>query len=176
MKFSPTPIAGAYIVDVEPRSDERGSFSRIFCTAEFGAAGIEFAAAQISIANSVHTLTLRGMHFNAPPFQEAKLVRCIRGSIHEVAIDLRRDSPSFRQWIGLELSHGNGRALFVPAGCAQGYLTLQADCDVLYQMDRAHVPGVDRGVRWDDPAFGVQWPQQPGVMHPRDANYPDYAG
>ena len=176
MIFTPTPIIGSYIIDIEPRGDERGAFSRIFCTQEFAAAGIDFAVAQISIATSHHAFTLRGMHFNASPHEEAKLVRCIRGSVHEVMIDLRRDSASYRQWFGLEMSQSNGRALFVPRGCAQGYLTLQDDCDVLYQMDRAYLPGVDRGVRWDDPAFGVVWPHQPQILHPRDANYADYKG
>lgn len=176
MKFTPTAIAGAFIVDAEPRRDERGAFSRSYCPEEFGRAGIDFTSTQLNIANCVHAFTLRGMHFNASPFEEAKFVRCVRGSVYDVALDLRRDSPTCLGWFGVELSHASQRAVFLPAGCAHGYLTLEPDTDLLYQMSRHYLPGTGLGVRWNDPAFGIVWPHAPRVIHPRDAEYPDYRG
>ena len=176
MIFTPTPIAGAYLVDAEPRADERGAFTRIYCPEEFGTAGIDFTSTQLNIANCVHAFTLRGMHFNASPFEEAKFVRCVRGSVHDVAVDLRRHSPTYLKWVGVELSHANQRAVYLPGGCAHGFLTLEPDTDLMYQMSRHYMPGVDLGVRWNDPAFGIVWPQAPRVIHPRDAEYADYKG
>ncbi|MBV1700297.1 MAG: dTDP-4-dehydrorhamnose 3,5-epimerase family protein [Hyphomicrobiales bacterium] len=164
----------AYIVDVDSRVDERGSFNRVFCPDEFAAAHIAFAPTQVNLAQNPHALTMRGMHFNRPPYEEAKFVRCVRGSVYDVAIDIRRDSPTYRRWIGVELTAKNMRALMVPAGCAHGYLTLEPESDFLYLMSRNFTPGVDSGLRYNDPAFGVIWPQAPLLVHPRDANYPDF--
>lgn len=174
MKFTATPVHGAFIVDVEPRSDERGSFNRAFCPQEFTRAGIDFVSTQVNIARSSHALTLRGMHFNAAPFEEAKFVRCLRGKVHDVAIDIRRDSPTYLAWFGLDLDAESMRGFFIPAGCAHGYVTYEDNCDFLYQMSRCYQPGVDLGLRWNDPAFAIAWPVIPRVIHPRDAGYADF--
>lgn len=176
MRFTETAIPGVFIVDVEPRADERGSFNRAFCPAEFAAAGIDFVSTQINIARNTHLHTLRGLHHKVPGLEEAKLVRCVRGAIFDVAVDLRPDSPTFRRWVGVELDAASMRALFIPEGCSHGYLTLAADSDVLYQMSRPYTPEGDAGLRWDDPAFGIDWPARPAVINRRDATYPDFEG
>ena len=174
MKFTSTPIQGAFIVDVDSRNDERGSFNRIFCPEEFAKAGVDFVSTQVNLTRNPHAFTLRGMHFNASPHEEAKFVRCVRGCVFDVAVDIRRDSPTYRTWFGVELDDTAMRAFFIPAGCAHGYLTLQPDCDFLYQMSRCYTPGVDLGLRWNDPALAIAWPAEPRVMHPRDAGYADF--
>lgn len=176
MRFTKTEIPGVLIVDVEPHADERGSFSRLFCPDEFAGADTGFVSTQINIARNTHLHTLRGMHHKSPGFQEAKLVRCVRGSIFDVAVDLRPDSPAYRRWVGVELDDESMRALFIPEGCTHGYLTLKPDSDVLYQMSRPYSPANDSGARWDDPAFGIDWPARPAVINERDANYPDFEG
>lgn len=174
MRFTETEIPGVFIIDVEPRADERGSFNRVFCPDEFAAAGIAFVSTQINIARNTHRHTLRGMHHKAPGFEEAKLVRCVRGAIFDVAVDLRPDSPAFRRWVGVELDETSMRALFIPEGCTHGYLTLRDDTDVLYQMSRHYSPEGDAGARWDDPAFAIDWPARPAVINERDATYPNF--
>ena len=174
MKFTPTEIEGVVIVDIEPASDERGSFARLHCPQEFAAAGHPFAPQQTSLSRNLAAGTLRGMHYEAAPHEEAKLVRATRGAIFDVAVDLRPGSPTFRRWTGTELSADNGRALLIGKGMAHGFITLQADTDVVYQIDRIFEPGHGRGVRWNDPAFGIAWPLQPLVISQRDADYPDF--
>ncbi len=176
MRFTETAIPGVIIVDVEPRADERGSFIRAFCPAEFAAAGIDFSSTQVNIARNTRRHTLRGMHHKIPGLEEAKFVRCVRGVIFDVAVDLRPDSPAFRQWVGVELNETSMRALFIPEGCSHGYLTLADDTDVLYHMSRPFNPEGDAGVRWDDPAFAIEWPAAPQVINRRDATYPDFEG
>lgn len=176
MRFSPTAIEGVVVVDIEPAMDERGAFARLHCPEEFAAAGHPFVPAQTSLSRNTRALTLRGMHFEASPHEEAKLVRVTRGRIFDVAVDLRPDSPTHRAWTGAELSADNGRALLVGRGMAHGFITLEDDTDVLYQIDRIFEPGHGRGVRWDDPAFGIAWPAAPKVISQRDAAYPDYGG
>jgi dTDP-4-dehydrorhamnose 3,5-epimerase len=175
MRFLETEIAGVVIVEVEPHVDERGSFARLCCPHEFAAAGIDFRPRQTSLSRNLAVHTLRGMHFQDPPHAEGKLVRVTRGRIHDVAVDLRPDSPTFRRWVAVALDAGEMRGLYIAPGCAHGFLTLEADTDVLYQIDRDHVPGAGRGVRWNDPAFAINWPIPPAVISKRDATWPDFA-
>ena len=175
MRFTPTPIAGAVVVDMDPVEDERGAFARLFCPRAFAAAGHPVSPAQTSLSRNTAAFTLRGMHFQASPFDEGKLVRAVRGRIFDVAVDLRPDSPTFRQWTGVELSADNGRAFLIGRGLAHGFLTLEADTDVLYDIDRFFEPGKGEGVRWNDPAFGIDWPAEPRVISARDGAYPDFS-
>lgn len=174
MRFAATKIEGVVIVDLEPAVDARGAFARLHCPQEFAAAGHPFVPQQTSLSRNAKARTLRGMHYEAPPHEEAKLVRVTRGAIFDVALDLRPASPTFRQWVGAELSADNGRALLIGAGMAHGFITLADDTDVLYQIDRIFEPGHGRGVRWNDPAFGIEWPTAPVVLSERDAGYPDF--
>jgi dTDP-4-dehydrorhamnose 3,5-epimerase len=172
MRFETTGVDGVHLVVAEPAADERGSFARLYCPDEFATAGISFSPVQTSLSSNRRQLTLRGMHYTTEP--EAKLVHCTRGRIFDVAVDVRRNSSTFRQWRGFELSATNGRSLYIPAGVAHGFLTLEDDSDVLYQIDRIYRAGFDAGVRWDDPAFGIAWPSQPKSLHPRDAAFPNF--
>ena len=176
MKFVPTPIAGMARVEAEPHADDRGLFARLHCPEEFAAAGIAFAPAQTSISRNPKAGTLRGMHYQAAPHAETKLVRVTRGRVFDVAVDLRPASPTYRQWTGAELSAENLVGLFIPEGIAHGFLTLEPDSDVVYQIAPAYRPGHDAGVRWNDPAFGIEWPAQPQLISERDASYPDHRG
>lgn len=176
MRFSATPIAGVVVVDLEPRTDERGAFARLHCPEEFAAAGHPFVPAQTSLSRNPTAGTLRGLHHQPAPHAETKLVRCVRGRIFDVAVDLRPASPTHRQWTAAELSAETGRALLVPEGVAHGFLTLEPDSDVIYQIAPAYAPGHEAGVRWDDPAFAIAWPRPPALISPRDAGYPDYRG
>lgn len=163
-------------VAAEPHRDARGAFARLHCPDEFAAAGVAFEPAQTSLSCNPHALTLRGMHYQAPPYAETKLVRVTRGRAFDVAVDLRPGSPTHRQWIAEELSADNLMALFIPEGVAHGFLTLEADTDVLYQIAPTYSAGHDAGVRWDDPAFAIAWPHTPQLISERDARYPDYRG
>lgn len=176
MRFTPTAIDGVVIVDLEPVSDERGFFARMHCPEAFAAAGYPFTPQQTSLSRNTHAGTLRGMHYEASPHEEAKLVRVMRGRIFDVAVDLRPGSPTFRQWTGAELSADDGRALLIGEGMAHGFITLEADTDVMYQINRIFEPGHGRGARWNDPAFGIEWPATPQVISQRDAAYPDFSG
>jgi dTDP-4-dehydrorhamnose 3,5-epimerase len=176
MRFAATDISGVVVVDIEPRTDERGAFARLHCPEEFAAAGHPFLPAQTSLSRNPRAGTLRGLHYQPAPHGEVKLVRCVRGRIFDVAVDLRPESPTHRRWAASELSAENGRALLIPEGVAHGFLTLEPDSDVLYQIAPAYRPGHEAGVRWDDPAFGVGWPDRPQLISPRDAGYPDYPG
>ena len=176
MRFSATGVAGVVVIDIEPRTDERGAFARLHCPDEFAAAGHPFTPAQTSLSRNPHLGTLRGMHYQPSPHGEVKLVRCIRGRIFDVAVDLRPESATYRQWVAAELSWDIGRALLIPEGVAHGFLTLEPDSDVLYQIAPRYEPGHEAGVRWDDPAFAIDWPAAPKVISPRDASYPDHAG
>jgi len=176
MRFSETKIPGVLIVDIEAHEDARGAFARLQCPEEFAAAGHPFAPAQTSLSRNPHAGTLRGMHYQPAPYAETKLVRAVRGRIFDVALDLRPGSPTWRQWTGAELSADNARALFIPEGVAHGFLTLEPDTDVLYQISPAFQPGHEAGVRWDDPAFAIAWPSAPKVISERDLGYPDHQG
>ena len=174
MRFTPTKIAGVTVVDIEPRSDERGAFARLQCPDAFAAAGLPFEPAQTSLSCNPRALTLRGLHYQPAPYAENKLVRAVRGRMFDVAVDLRPDSPTWRQWTASELSAENGRALLIGEGIAHGFLTLEPDTDVLYQISPKFEAGHEAGVRWDDPAFGIQWPAAPALISPRDAAYLDH--
>ncbi len=175
MRFFDTPIPGVWLIAPEPHADERGFFARTFCAREFAEHGLDTELVQASISFNPRRGTLRGMHYQAPPHEEGKLVRCTRGAIRDVALDLRPDSPAFRQHFGARLDEDNRLALWVPPGVAHGFLTLTDGAEVLYQMSEFHEPGAGRGVRWDDPAFAIDWPEPPVVISERDAGYPDFA-
>jgi dTDP-4-dehydrorhamnose 3,5-epimerase len=175
MRFVETEIPGVLVVEADPRADERGAFARLHCPDEFAAGGRPFEPAQTSLSRNPTAGTLRGLHYQPAPHAETKLVRCVRGRIFDVAVDLRPDSPTHRRWVGVELSADNLRGLFIPKGVAHGFMTLEPDSDVLYQIAPRYEPGHDAGVRWDDPAFAVAWPVAPALISPRDATYPDYA-
>jgi dTDP-4-dehydrorhamnose 3,5-epimerase len=174
MRFTPTQIAGVTVVDIEPRTDERGAFARLQCPEEFAAAGHLLAPAQTSLSRNPQAFTLRGLHYQPAPHTEVKLVRAVRGRMFDVAVDLRPASATYRQWTACELSAENGRALLIGEGVAHGFLTLEPDTDVLYQISPIFEAGHEAGVRWDDPAFGIAWPRAPALISPRDAAYPDH--
>lgn len=174
MRFAQTDIAGVVVIEIEPVADERGAFARLHCPDAFAAAGHRFEPAQTSLSRNTAALTLRGMHYQAAPHAETKLVRVTRGRAFDVAVDLRPDSPTHRRWVSVELSADSARAVLIPEGVAHGFLTLEADTDVVYQIAPRHEPGHGLGVRWNDPAFAIAWPAEPRVISPRDAAYPDY--
>ena len=175
MRFTETPLAGAYVIDVEPHADERGAFARTFCAEEFAAHGLDARVAQASISFNRRAGTLRGMHYQAAPHGEAKLIRCTAGAIFDVIVDLRPDSPTYTRHFGVVLTPADRRALYVPVGFAHGFQTLADDSEVLYQMSHPYAPQSARGVRWNDPAFGIVWPQtSERIMNERDRSYPDF--
>ena len=174
MRFAPTAIPGVVVVDIEAPADDRGSFGRLQCPDEFAAAGHPFTPAQTSLSRNPRAGTLRGMHYQPAPHAETKLVRAVRGRMFDVALDLRPDSPTLRKWFGIELSAENACALLIPKGVAHGFLTLEADTDVLYQISPAFSPGHEAGVRWNDAAFAIAWPRAPALISERDATYPDH--
>jgi dTDP-4-dehydrorhamnose 3,5-epimerase len=169
------PLPGMLLLEAEPRHDERGWFQRCFCRGELAAFGAELAVEQVNLSASDHPHTLRGLHYQAAPGTEAKVVTCLTGAVHDVVLDLRPASPTFGRHAAVPLSPENRRVLVIPAGCAHGFLTLAADTRMLYLVSAAYDPGLDRGVRWDDPAFAVPWPAPPAVISPRDAALPDFA-
>lgn len=175
MIFNETKLKGAYIIEVEPFEDERGSFARTFCREEFETHGLNSFIAQCNISHNRKKGTLRGMHYQIAPHAETKLVTCLAGSIYDVIIDLRGDSATYREWLAVELS-GNGRRsmLYVPEGFAHGFQTLEDDTEVFYQMSAFYEPGSVRGIRWDDPAFAIRWPNAPRILSNRDKSYSDF--
>ena len=162
-------------IELQPQADERGSFARTYCEATFRAHGLEPVGIQCNISVNAKRGALRGLHYQAAPAEEAKLVRCLRGRLFDVAVDLRPESPTFRQWLGVELEAAAGEALYIPRGCAHGFLTLADDTAVYYQMGTEYAPALARGVRWNDPAFGISWPFAPLHLSERDAAFPDFA-
>jgi dTDP-4-dehydrorhamnose 3,5-epimerase len=175
VRFDPTPLAGAVVVDIERHVDERGFFARTWCAEEFAAAGLSDVAVQSSLSWNERRHTLRGMHWQAEPHGEGKLVRCTRGAIHDVIVDLRPGSATYLRHFAVDLDETNRRALFVPPGMAHGFLTIADETEVLYQMDTAYAPHAARGARFDDAAFGIEWPAAPTVISQRDRTYPDFA-
>jgi dTDP-4-dehydrorhamnose 3,5-epimerase len=176
MRFVETPLAGAWIIELDLLSDERGWFARTFDGEEFEAHGMNPVVIQCNASFNARRGTLRGMHFQANPYGESKLVRCTRGAIFDVAVDVRPKSATLRRWHGTELSAENRRAFYIPPGLAHGFQTLTDDCEVLYQMGERYVADAARGVRWDDPTFGIEWPESDGerIISGRDASYPDF--
>jgi dTDP-4-dehydrorhamnose 3,5-epimerase len=175
MKFHPTRLDGAWLIEPEPHHDERGYFARVFCEREFGARGLCTRFVQHSLSLSHKRGTLRGMHFQRPPFAEVKLVSCSAGAVHDVIIDLRPGSPTYRQWLDVTLSAQDGRRLYVPAGCAHGFQTLSDNAQVSYLISAFHVPNAASGVRHDDPAFGIRWPLPVSAIAPKDRAWPDFS-
>lgn len=175
MRFHPTAIAGVVRIELEPLTDERGSFARAYCEAEFRDHGLLPVGLQCNISRNHRRGTLRGLHYQIGPAAEAKLVRCIAGRIHDVAVDLRPDSPTHRRWIAAELDATGGDMLYIAPGCAHGFITLCDDATVFYQMGAVYQPDLARGVRWNDPAFAIAWPLTPTCISERDASYPDLA-
>ena len=174
MIFTETKLKGAFIIDIERVEDGRGFFARTWCQREFEAHGLNPRLAQCSISFSKHKGTLRGMHYQAAPCEEAKLVRCTAGSIYDAIIDLRPESATFKKYFGLVLTPHNHKMLYVPEGFAHGFLTLEDNTEVFYQISEFYDPESQAGVRWNDPAFGIQWSDEVRVMSPRDRHYPDF--
>lgn len=174
MIFSPTPLAGAFVVDVEPHADERGLFARTYSVREFSERGLCASYPECSTSFNHKAGTLRGLHYQAAPHAEAKLVRVTAGAVFDVIVDLRAGSPSRGHWFGVELSGANRRALYIPEGFAHGFQTLADGAEVYYQISRTHTPDAARGVRWDDPAFKIAWPRAVSCISERDRQYPDF--
>jgi len=172
--IKPANLAGAYVIEPEKKEDFRGYFARLFCEQEFASHGLETRISQCSISYNKKKGTLRGMHYQVAPFEEVKLVRCSRGAIFDVIVDLRRNSPTFKRYFALELNDRNGRVLYVPVGFAHGFQTLVDETEVSYQMTQFYSAAHARGVRWNDPAFGIPWPEDTRTILGRDQEYPDF--
>ncbi|MBN1452605.1 MAG: dTDP-4-dehydrorhamnose 3,5-epimerase [Anaerolineales bacterium] len=172
MIFTETKLKGAFIIEPQRHEDERGFFARTFCQDEFIAHDLNYRIVQCNISFNTRKGTLRGMHFQAAPYEEDKLVRCTRGAIYDVIIDLRSESPTFRQWQATELTASSRKMIYVPKGFAHGFLTLTSKVEVFYQMSEFNHSEIAKGVRWDDPAFGITWPMKPITISPRDVSYP----
>ena len=174
MKFVPTPLHGAYTIELEKRGDHRGFFARFFCEREFGAVGLETRFVQVNNSLTAAAGTLRGMHFQVPPAAEVKVVRCIRGALHDVIVDLRPGSPTYLKSFGADLSAENRVMMYVPRGFAHGFITLSDDAEALYLVSDFYAPELERGVRFDDSRFGIRWPAQPRVISDKDAHQRDF--
>ncbi len=172
MKFTETPLPGAYVVELQPFSDDRGFFARAFCAKEFAAHDLNPDVAQANLSYNARRGTLRGMHYQTDPAPEAKLERCLSGALYDVIVDLRRESPTHLQWFGIELTPSNGRALFVPECFAHGFLTLADDTLAHYQVSEFYTPTAEAGLRYDDPAIGIEWPHEVRVISDKDASWP----
>jgi dTDP-4-dehydrorhamnose 3,5-epimerase len=169
--FTETNLPGAYIIELRPSHDERGFFARSWCQREFAARGLKTEVRQCNISFNKQKGTLRGMHYQAKPHEEAKLVTCIRGAVHDVIIDLRSNSPTFKQWLGVELNHQDRRMLYIPEGFAHGFQTLEDNTEVFYYMFEFYHPESARGIRWDDPVFAITWPLDVAKLSPNDKSY-----
>ena len=172
MRFTQASIPGVWTIDPDSHKDERGRFFRAWCSREFGEHGINFLPVQTNMGFSVRKGTVRGMHFQVAPALEAKLIRCTRGAMFDVALDLRPDSPTFGQWFGAELTADNGRSLYIPENCAHGYQTFQDSTEMHYMSSAFYTPRNAGGVRFDDPAFGIEWPETVTVLSDQDRNWP----
>jgi len=173
--FTETKLPGAYLIDIEKRGDQRGFFARGWCQKEFEAHDLIPRVVQTNISLSKRKGTLRGMHYQVAPYAEAKLVRCTRGALYDVIIDLRPDSPTHMQWLGVELSAENYKMLYVPEGFAHGFQTLVDNTEVTYQVSQFYTPEAEGGVRYNDPAFGIEWPLEVQVISDKDQSWPDYS-
>ncbi len=174
MIFTETKLPGAFVIELEKHADQRGFFARTFCRKEFEAHGLNPQVAQCNVSFNKRKGTLRGMHYQAVPFAEAKLVRCTSGSIYDVIIDIRRSSPTFKQHFAVELSAENHKMLYIPEEFAHGFQTLQDDTEIFYQMSQHFSPEHARGVRWNDPTFRIEWPEDERIIVERDQRYPDF--
>jgi dTDP-4-dehydrorhamnose 3,5-epimerase len=174
MKFNPTPLADAYTIDLEKREDERGFFARFFCVNEFDKVGLDKNVVQINNSLSKDKGTLRGIHYQLAPKAETKIVRCIKGSLYDVIVDLRPNSPTFLKWFGATLSAENRTMMFVPKGFGHAFLTLEEDTEALYLVTEFYAPEHERGMRWNDPKIGIEWPIEPVIISDKDKNHPDF--
>lgn len=174
MIFTETPISGAYHVEVQPHRDDRGLFARASCQDEFAAHGITTPFVQANFSQNHAAGTLRGVHYQLPPHEEGKFVRCLRGAIYDVVVDLRPDSPTYRQWHAEVLTADRRNALYVPEGCGHAYQTLMDDTEVFYQVTSAYAPGAEQGLRYDDPALGIDWPRAVTMISEKDRSWPDF--
>lgn len=174
MRLIQTTLAGAWLVEIDPITDERGFFARSFCAEVFAANGIEVTVSQQSVSFSKRRGTLRGMHYQCAPREETKFIRVTRGSVYDVLLDLRVDSPSYLSWYSIELSSNNRRSLYIPKGIAHGYQTLEDCSEIFYQMSQPHEPDYSRGVRWNDPAFSIKWPISDPILSRKDASYSNF--
>jgi dTDP-4-dehydrorhamnose 3,5-epimerase len=173
--FEETPLAGAYIVRLQPIEDDRGFFARTFCEREFAAKDLAIRMVQANTALTRRAGTIRGLHYQAPPHSEAKLVRCIRGAVYDVMADVRPDSPTFRSWFGVNLTEENRTMVYVPEGMAHGYLALADESELFYQVSTFYTPGAEQGIRWNDPAFGIEWPQvNELIISEKDRSWHDF--
>lgn len=174
MRIVSRPLPGMLVLEGEPRIDERGYFQRCFCREELAALGLDPALAQVNLSFSEHARTLRGLHYQLGPSAETKFVTCLQGAVHDVVLDLRPGSPTYGRHAAVELSPASRRTVVVPEGCAHGFLSLAPGTQMLYLVTAAYDPVRERGVRWDDPAFGIEWPHRPAMISPRDACLPDF--
>lgn len=172
MKFIKTPLEGAYVVELEKREDERGFFARAFCVDEFAEHGLKTEIKQSNLSGSVHKGTTRGLHYQVAPMAEVKFIRCIKGSVFDVLVDMRPESPTYKQWFGLELTEENQTAIYIPEGFAHGHQTLKDNSQIMYLTTQVYSPEHERGIRWNDPAIGVQWPLEPTVVSDKDQSWP----
>jgi dTDP-4-dehydrorhamnose 3,5-epimerase len=175
MIFSETPLEGAYVIELEKHADERGFFARVFCEQEFSEHGLSSHFVQVNNSLGEARGTLRGLHYQLAPKAEVKLVRCIRGAFYDVIVDLRKNSPTFCRHFGLELTADNRKMLYVPKGFAHGFITVKPDTEALYFVDEFYAPEFERGLRWNDPRLGIDWPIPPSVISGKDRNHPDFA-
>ena len=174
MRFNETSLHGVFVIEIEPIEDERGFFARTWSKDVFEARGLNGSLAQISISFNKGRGTLRGLHYQAKPYEEVKLVRCTTGAIYDVAVDLRPDSPTFKQWTAVNLTSANRTMLYIPEGCAHGFQTLEDDTEVLYQISEFYRPECAMGIRWDDPVFGFEWPLSERIISERDKGFADF--
>ena len=175
MTFTETRIPGVWIIEADVFHDDRGWFARAWMPEEFAARGLDTRIAQCSMTSNHRRTTIRGLHYQSAPYEEVKVVRAIKGAVHDVAVDLRPQSPTYCQWVGVDLTADNRRSLYLPHGVAHGYQTLEDHSDVFFFVSAPYTPAHQRGVRWNDPAFAITWPLgAPEVIHPRDAGYPDF--
>jgi dTDP-4-dehydrorhamnose 3,5-epimerase len=174
MKFNPTPLAGAYTIDLEKREDERGFFARLFCVNEYDQHGLDRNIVQINNSLSKDKGTLRGIHYQLAPKAETKIVRCIKGSLYDVIVDLRPESPTFLKWFGAELSAENRTMMFVPKGFGHAFLTLEENTEAFYMVTEFYSPENERGLRWNDPKINIEWPIEPVVISDKDQRHPDF--
>jgi len=172
MRFLPTAITGAWLVEPEAREDTRGSFARLWCRDEFAAHGLRADFVQSNASFNVHKGTLRGLHYQAPPHGEIKLVSCVRGRVFDVIVDMRPGSPTYRRWFGAELTPQSRRMLYIPEECAHGYLALEDGSEVMYPVTMPYHPESERGLRWNDPALGIEWPMPPVIISTKDQEWP----
>lgn len=174
MKFTETKLKGAFIIELEPFTDLRGSFARTFCANEFAEHGLNTVMPQSNLSISQPKFTLRGMHYQVDGAEEAKLLRCQKGAIIDTIIDIRKDSPTYCEYLQVELTDSNNTMLYVPEGFAHGFITLKEDCEVFYQVSEFYTPGKEKGIRWNDPLFNIDWPTEDPVLSEKDANHPNF--